>query len=84
MSMEHYVEMVRRKILGNPEIVRLCQEMYQKHTRALNLIYKHRPDFQAEIKPIVEDLIKQDSRLKLDLIRKDNIKFGVKDRYTLT
>ncbi len=75
VSIEHYVQMVRRRILGDPEIVELCQQMYRKHKRAFDLIYKHQPDVQAQIRPIVEDLIAQDPNLKADDSRKDNIKF---------
>ncbi len=77
MSMEHYVGMVRRNILGDPEVVRQCQEMYRKHKRALDLIYKHRPDVRAQIRPIVEDLIRRNPRLKPDASTKDNIRFVV-------
>jgi hypothetical protein len=77
MAMEHYVGMVRRSILGDPEIVRLCQLMYQKHKRAFDLIYEHRPDIQAQIRPIFEDLIRRDPRLEPDVSRKNNIKFVV-------
>ncbi len=78
MSMEHYVWMVRRRILGDPEIVSLSQQIYKKHKRAFDLIYTYRPDVQAQIRPIVEDLIsKEHPRLKPDDSRKDNIKFVV-------
>ena len=78
MSMEHYVQMVRRKILGDPEIVSLSQQIYKKHKRAFDLIYKHRPDYQAQIRPVIEDLIRQDPKLKPDVSKKDNIKFVVR------
>jgi hypothetical protein len=38
MSVEHYVGMVRRRILGDPEVVRLSQQSYQKHKRAFDLL----------------------------------------------
>ncbi len=77
MAMKHYVRMVRRRILGDPEVVRLCQEIYQRHKRAFDLIYEHRPDVRAQIRTVVEDLISQHPRLEPDLSRKDNIKFVV-------
>ncbi len=62
--------------MGDPEIVRQCQELYGKHKRALDLIYKYRPDYQAQIRPVVEDLIRQQHpRLRPDASKKDNIKF---------
>jgi hypothetical protein len=82
LSVEHYVRMVRRNKLRDPEIVELAQQIYQKHERAIELVYRHRPrppDYPAQIRPIVEDLIRENPKLVLDLTSKDNIKFGVKD-----
>lgn len=76
-SMKHYVRMVRRKLLGDPEIIRLSQQIYQKHKRAFDLIYEHRPKVQEQIRDIVENLIDQHPSLEPDLSRKDNIKFVV-------
>ena len=38
----HYTEMLRRHIVGDSEIARLSQQIYQKHKRAIDLIYEHR------------------------------------------
>ncbi len=40
----HYTEMLRRHIVGDSEIARLSRQIYEKHRRAINLIYQHRPD----------------------------------------
>ena len=80
MPVEHYVRMVRRKIFGDPEIVELARQIYQKHGRAIELVYRYRPrppDYPAQIRPIIEDLIGQNPKLVKDLAAKRNIKFGV-------
>ena len=74
---QHYARMVRRKILGNPEVVRLAQDIYQKHKRAIDLVYANRPDVRAQVRDVVEDLIREQPRLEPDASRKDNIKFVV-------
>jgi hypothetical protein len=74
---KHYARMVRRRILGDPETVRLAQSLYQKHKRAFDFVHSHRPDVRAQIKEMVEDLIRQDPKLEPDDSRKDNIKFVV-------
>lgn len=79
MSMKHYVRMVRRRILGDPEIVRMCQQIYHEHKRAFDLIYKHRPDFQAHLRPVVEGLITENLELESEVSSKDTIRFGVKE-----
>jgi hypothetical protein len=81
MSVEHYVQMVRRRILGDPEIVELSRQIYQKHERAIELVYRNRPkspNYPAQIYPIIEDLIEQNPKLAKDLAARRNIKFGVK------
>ncbi len=75
MSIQHYIGMVRRRILGDPDLGRKCREIYRKHKRAFDLIYEHRPDVQAQIRPIIEDLIRQGPGLRPDVSKKDNIKF---------
>jgi hypothetical protein len=82
VSMEHYAEMVRRRILGDPEIVKLSQQIYWKHKRALDLIHKHRPDFRAQTRPIVEELIRgqrEHPELEQESSSLDTIRFAVKD-----
>ena len=76
---QHYARMVRRRILGDPEAVRLAENLYQKYKRAFDFVYKHRPDYPAQVLPIVEGLIEQNPKLVQDLTAKDNIKFRVKE-----
>jgi hypothetical protein len=79
---EHYVAMVRRRILGDPRVVELAQQIYQNHERAIEFVYRHRPkapDYPAQVRPIIDDLIEQNPELVKDLTAKGNIKFGVKD-----
>jgi hypothetical protein len=77
MAIQHYTDMLRRHIVGDSEIARLCQQIYQKHRRALDLIYEHRPDVQAEIQDMIEDLIRREPGLELDASYKSKIRFGV-------
>jgi hypothetical protein len=41
--MVHYTQMLRRHIVSDSEIAELCHRIYQKHRRALDLIFEHRP-----------------------------------------
>lgn len=85
----HYAMMLRRHIVGDSQITRLSQQIYKKHKQAIDLIYQnrpnqHRPDVKGQIRPIIEDLIKEHPDLVQDLARKDNIKFGLKEWDTPT
>ncbi len=79
VPIEHYVSMVRRRILGDPDIVSLSQNLYEKHKRAFDLVYRHRPNVRAQIKEMVVGLITQEPRLALDKTELGNIKFGVRE-----
>ncbi|MGA2606496.1 MAG: PD-(D/E)XK nuclease family protein [Terriglobia bacterium] len=74
--MTHYIEILRRHIVEESDIVKLCQKIYRKHMRAIDLIVEHRPDLQAEIRQILEDLVKQQKEtLVLDDCNKASIRF---------
>ena len=61
--------------MSDSEIAELCRRIYQKHRRALDLIFEHRPDRQAEIRDFVEQLIGETPRLILDRSSKTEIRF---------
>lgn len=73
--MNHYTEILRRYIVGESEIEKLCQQIYRKHQRALDLIYEYRPDQQAALKDFLCDLISSDPRMELDHTSKSYIYF---------
>ena len=62
----HYTQMLRRHIVSESDVAELCRRIYQKHRRALDLIYEHRPDQQATIQTILEDLIQKKADIALD------------------
>lgn len=74
--MVNYSQMLRRHIVSESEIAELCRRIYRKHQRALDLIYEHRPDQQAAIREILEDIIQQTSELVLDHCSKSYIRFA--------
>ncbi len=55
--MTHYTDMLRRHIVGDSEIAKLCRQIYRKHKTALDLIYEHRPDPQGETRDLLAHLI---------------------------
>ena len=76
--MKHYTEMLRRHIVSESEIAELCQKIYTKHQQALDLIFERRPDIQALIRKILEDLINENDELVKDHYTKGEIRFAVK------
>jgi len=55
--MAHYTDMMRRHILADSDVARLSRQIYQKHKRALDLIYEHRPDPRGAIYDLLMQLI---------------------------
>jgi hypothetical protein len=57
MALRHYHEMLHRHIMSESKVAELCQRIYRKHQRALDLIFEHRPDVQSEISAFLRELI---------------------------
>jgi hypothetical protein len=55
--LDHYAQMLRRHIVSESEVAALCRQIYLKHRAALDLVFEHRPDHQAELKAALETLI---------------------------
>ncbi len=53
----YYTQMLRRHIVGDSEIAKLCRQIYHEHKKALNLIYKHRPNPKVESQRLLAELI---------------------------
>ena len=52
-----YSEMVRRHIVKDSEVQKLCRRIYANHRQALDLIFEHRPDRQQYLMNAVEETI---------------------------
>lgn len=49
LLINNYVETIRRDIVGDERLSRICAEIYNRHRRALDLIYENKPDRASEI-----------------------------------
>jgi hypothetical protein len=74
-ALSHYVTMIRRRVMPDMEIQKLCRRIYSKHRAALDLIYEHRPDRQAEIRDALLEMIETDPDFTLDVSDKTWIRF---------
>ncbi len=63
MAMEHYTAMLRRNILGDPEVSRLCREIHRKHHRALHAISNNLSASQQELHKLLKNLVKETPNL---------------------
>jgi len=79
MAIQQYTRMLRRHIVSESEITELCQKIYRKHKKALDMIFDYRPDLQGSIWELLETMIKEQDELVLDHSSKSYIRFGVKE-----
>ncbi len=71
----HYIQILRRHVVNESEMIKLCQRIYRKHRKALDLIYEYRPDQQQEIREILEKVIQETPHLISDHSVKSYIRF---------
>lgn len=72
---KHYNEMVKRYIMEESEVQELCEQLYKKHKKALDLIFKHKPDVYNEIRDALEEIIDANDSLEKDHCSKSYIRF---------
>lgn len=70
-----YVEMVRRFIMEDSEIQQLCRTIYEKHRKALDVLFEQRPDRASEVMSVLLDLLKDHPQLIPDHSTKGYIRF---------
>ena len=75
ISLVHYGQMLRRHILQDSEVVQLARRIYQKHRRALDLIFEHRPDRQSGFHDLLTSMLASDTDLVLDQSTKRYVRF---------
>jgi hypothetical protein len=76
LFLRHYASVLRRHIMGESQIEELCARIHNKHRRALELLLKHRPDRQSDIRALLEQLIKSHPDFELDAPSKTYIRFA--------
>jgi hypothetical protein len=59
VSMRHYIDLLRRHIVPDPELVKLCQKIYRQHRQAIDLIYEHRPDMRSDLEVYLTQIIQK-------------------------
>lgn len=78
-ALEHYATMIGRHIVGESEIVKLCQQIYRQHKDALDLIFEHKPDLQMDLKAVLEQEVGRHSGFLLDHCTKSRVRFFHQD-----
>lgn len=66
LVIEHYAQMLRRHIVSDSEIRRLCEEIYRKHRTALDLIYQYRQDHLSVIRKLLREAVDSSAQMVID------------------
>jgi hypothetical protein len=75
LFIQHYTEMLKRYIMEESEVQVLCEMLYKKHQKALELIYKYRPDIYSDVQVILEEIIDENPSLIRDHCSRTAIRF---------
>lgn len=73
-----YIDILRRYIVKDENLEKLCTEIYFKHKRALDLIFEYKPDIHSDISNKLQSIIKEHGYLILDDSNKSLIRFTSK------
>ncbi len=79
MALQHYAQLLRRHVLTDSDIAILCRSIYQKHKQALDAIFEHRPDQQAQIGQYVRSLIASTDGVFVGSAAKSWVTFGLEE-----
>jgi hypothetical protein len=75
LFINHYLEMINRYIMEKSEVQNICRQIYQKHQKALDLIYQYKPDIFSEIEEILTEIVDANESLQKDHSSKSSVKF---------
>ena len=78
-AIRHYGQLLQRHVVSDSEIAALCQRIYQRHKRALDLIYEHRPDRVGIVQQFLREAVENDAGLALDQSSKSSVRFAPVD-----
>ena len=55
LLIDNYIDTIRRDIVGDEKLARICAEIYSKHQKALDLIFENKPDKSSQLADILHD-----------------------------
>jgi Fe-S cluster biosynthesis and repair protein YggX len=79
--LRHYSEMINRHLMSENEIAELSRKIYQRHKRALDIIFEHKPDALNETNAYIVELLEKimpQRGMVFDHSSKSYVRFSVK------
>jgi hypothetical protein len=80
----HYTQMIQRHFMDENEIAILSKKLYERHRKALDIIFEHRPDRSSEVRTFILNFLERNIHnlkpsLHLERSTKSLIRFSVLD-----
>jgi hypothetical protein len=76
LVLRHYKELLATHVIDDPELDRLCDDIYRKHRRALDLIFERRKSPRLRLLETAIDWIRSNAdKVFPDNVHKDMVKF---------
>lgn len=72
LLIDNYLEAVRRDVVGDEKLAQICVEIYNKHQKALDLIFENKPDKISELTAIILAWAKEKTENKELSVSLDN------------
>jgi hypothetical protein len=61
LMIKNYVDILRRDIVEDKELAEICDKIYKKHQKALDLIFEYRMDGRGQVSEIVREILKEEA-----------------------
>lgn len=79
LFIEQYLDVLRRYMVGDFELEKICREIYYKHQKALDLIFEYKPDIYSEISDYMINKLDEFQDIVKDESSKTLVRFLSKD-----
>ncbi|MGE7602985.1 PD-(D/E)XK nuclease family protein [Peribacillus sp. NPDC097675] len=73
--LNQYIETVRRYVMREHDLEKLCREIYYKHQKALDLIFEYKPDVFLEVSEYAAELVASNNDIIMDICTKTYVRF---------
>ncbi|WP_370844433.1 PDDEXK-like family protein [Gemmiger formicilis] len=59
LMIDNYIAIIRRDIVDDQQLIEICDKIYKKHQKALDLIFEHRVNNRGQIAAAVRETLQQ-------------------------
>lgn len=59
LMIDNYIAVIRRDVVDDQQLIEICDKIYKKHQKALDLIFEHRVDNRGQIAATIRETLQQ-------------------------